>query len=50
MWKEWMLKFEWKKTGERDTFYFDTKEEMMKFVRGTDDIRITAMFHLEKIS
>lgn len=48
MWKEWMLKFYWETTGTNETFYFDTKEQMIKFSK-MPEIRVEGMWHLEKV-
>lgn len=47
MWKRWMLIF-WHEVeceSVRDDFYFDTEDEMKKFVK-ENDIRVEKMFHL----
>ena len=49
MYKEWMLKFYWITAGTNETFYFDTKEQMIKFIEIANDIKVEAMFHLEQI-
>ena len=45
--KRWMLKFQWV-VGDMvsdETFYFDTKEQMLKFIK-QDGVRVEKMFHL----
>lgn len=49
MWKEWMLVFRWDVTGNDERFFFSTKEEMIKFVKD-NGVRVSAMFHLEKVT
>lgn len=50
IWKRWMLIFQWDIDGEvkNETFYFDTKEAMIKFTK-QDGVRVTKMFHLEDV-
>lgn len=51
MYKEYMLIFNWTTSNTKETFYFDTKEDMIKFINvANGDIKVEAMFHLEKIS
>lgn len=49
MYKEWMLKFYCETAGTNETFYFDTKEQMIKFSK-MPGVRVEAMFHLEKVA
>lgn len=49
-WKRWMLICQCVIENEvkNETFYFDTKEEMLAFTR-RDDVRVGKMFHLEDV-
>lgn len=49
-WKRWMLVFHWDVDEEvkNETFYFDTKEAMIKFIK-QDGVRVIKMFHLEDV-
>lgn len=49
-WKRWMLMFQWDVDGEvkNETFYFDTKEAMIEFIK-QGGIRVIKMFHLEDV-
>ena len=48
--KRWMLKFQHVADGElkNEIFYFDTKEEMMKFAK-QDGVRVEKMFYLVEV-
>lgn len=50
IWKRWMLMFQWVIDEEvkNETFYFDTKEAMIKFAK-QDGVKVTKMFHLEDV-
>lgn len=49
-WKRWMLKCAHPIDDkfEKDTFYFETKEAMMKFAK-QDGVMVEKMFHLEDV-
>lgn len=53
MYKEWMLLFQWEVNGEliNETFFFDSKENMIKFVKNDKStcksIRVAAACKLE---
>ena len=49
MYKEWMLLFQWEVNGEliNETFFFETEEAMIKFVKESNNTRITAACKLE---
>ena len=51
MYKEWMLLFQWEVNEELkdETFFFDTKENMINFVKASDNIKIEAAFKLEEL-
>ena len=48
MYKEWMLRFQWD-GNDNEIFYFDTKEQMIKFVK-ENNIRVEAAFKLEQLN
>ena len=55
MYKEWMLLFQWEVNGElkNETFFFESKENMIKFVKLINppkNIRIEGAFKLEKLN
>lgn len=49
MYKEWMLLFQWEVNGEliNETYFFDTKKEMIKFVKESENIHLIAACKLE---
>lgn len=51
MYKEWMLLFQWEVNEELkdETFFFETEENMIKFVNESDNVKIEAAFKLEKL-
>lgn len=48
IWKRYMLRFQWIDNSENETYYFDTKEEMLKFVK-ENKVAVTKMFYLEDV-
>ena len=47
MYKEYMLKFQWD-GNENETFYFDTEEQMIRFVK-ENNIKVEVAFKLEQL-
>lgn len=48
MWKRWALYCHDENTQKFETYYFDTKEEMLQYAK-KDGIRVGKMFHLEDV-